>query len=141
MLPELLERLKHPDQSVRIETLRILAMVEEVRALNAIAQVYRTDPEPSVRQVAHWAGQIIYAAKRSAQTPAATTAPSLSERQEAFLRSLIEKDPRTYDLMQLSLQREELHQTRASMPPAPPSQAPLDLMRLLDEGLSEDFFS
>jgi len=142
MLPELLERLKHPDQWVRIETLRILAMVEEVRALNAIAQVYRTDPEPGVRQVAHWAGQIIYAAKRSAQTSTTTTAPALTERQEAFLHSLIEKDHRTYDLMQLSLQREELRETRPSAPPAlPPSQAPLDLMRLLDEGLSEDFFS
>jgi hypothetical protein len=143
MLPELLERLKHPDQWVRIETLRILAMVEEVRALNAIAQVYRTDPEPGVRQVAHWAGQIIYAAKRSARAQATAPDSARADRQEAFLQSLIEKDHRTYELMRLSLQREALREERLSAPLAlpSPSQAPLDLMRLLDEGLSEDFFS
>lgn len=141
MLPELLERLKHPDQWVRVETLRILAMVEEVRALNAIAHVYKNDPEAGVRQVALWAGQIIYAAKRGAQLQAAS-APALDERQEAFLHSLIEKDHRTYDLMQIRLQEEALREMHRNAPPAlPPSQAPLDLMRLLDEGLSEDFFS
>lgn len=144
MLEELLERLKHSDQWVRVETLRILAMVEEVRALPAIAQVYQTDPEPGVRQVAGWAGQIIYAAKRRMQAQSAVASATLAERQEAFLHSLIEKDPRVYDHMHLALQQEALFEARRSapsVPPASPNQAPIDLMRLLDEGLSEDFFS
>ncbi len=141
MLEELLERLKHPDQWVRVEALRILAMVEEVRALPAIAEVYRSDPEVGVRQVAQWAGQIIYAAKRNAELHSTSQATALSQRQEAFLQSLIEKDHRTYDQMQLVLQQEMLRETRPNLPTAlPPSEAPLDLMRLLDEGLSEDFF-
>lgn len=145
MLDELLERLKHPDQWVRVEALRILAMVEEVRALPAIAEVYRTDPEAGVRQVAHWAGQIIHAAKRTAQLPRPNSSePSLAHRQEAFLHSLIDKDHRTYDQMQLVLQQEALRQTQPDAFRAaelPLDRAPLDLMRLLDEGLSEDFFS
>lgn len=143
MLEELLERLKHPDQWVRVETLRILAMVEETRALPAIAEVYRNDPEAGVRQVAIWAGQIIYAAKRRTQSQSAVAPAPPPDRQEALLRSLIEKDHRTYDQMQIALQQEELieAQRRAAFTPLPPSHAPLDLMRLLDEGLSEDFFS
>lgn len=143
MLEELLERLKHPDQWVRVEALRILAMVEETRALPAIAEVYRNDPEAGVRQVASWAGQIIYAAKRRTQTQSAAAPAPPPDRQEALLRSLIEKDHRTYDQMQIALQQEELieAQRKAAFTPLPPSQAPVDLMRLLDEGLSEDFFS
>lgn len=146
MLTELLRRLKAPDQWVRVEALRILAMVEEVRALPAIAEVYRNDPEAGVRQVALWAGRIILAAKRSAQAQNATTAAQLADREDALLHSLIEKDHRTYDQMQIHLQQALLLESRPKTLPAPilppsPSQAPLDLMRLLDEGLSEDFFN
>lgn len=144
LLADLLERLKHPDQWVRVETLRILAMVEEVQALPAIAHVYKNDPEAGVRQVAQWAGQWIHAAQRSRSVqPSASEAP-LTPSQEALIASLIEKDHRTYDQMQLSLQQIALRdQTRSAPPPTPPqpTNAPLDLMRLLDEGLSDAFFS
>jgi hypothetical protein len=60
----LAERLRDPDPRVRVETLRILAMVEETRALAAVAWVYRHDPEPGVREVANWAGRLIHAAQQ-----------------------------------------------------------------------------
>ena len=44
--------------------LRILAMVEETRALGAIKWVYKHDPEPGVRDVANWAGQVIWQASQ-----------------------------------------------------------------------------
>ncbi len=144
VLADLLERLKHPDQWVRVETLRILAMVEEGRALPAIADVYKNDPEAGVRQVAQWAGQLIHAAQRAQTAQQSATEEPLTPRQEALIASLIEKDHRSYDEMRLSLQQHTLYtQNRSAPPPAPPqpTNAPLDLMRLLDEGLSDEFFS
>jgi hypothetical protein len=60
----LVQRLRHPDPRIRVETLRILAMVEETRALAVIGWVYQNDPESGVREVANWAGQLIFAAKQ-----------------------------------------------------------------------------
>jgi hypothetical protein len=145
LLADLLERLKHPDQWVRVETLRILAMVEEAQALPAIAHVYKNDPEAGVRQVAQWAGQLIHAAQRSQSAQPSAPEEPLTPSQEALIASLIEKDHRTYDEMQFNLQQHRLREQNRSAPPAPPppqpTNAPLDLMRLLDEGLSDEFFS
>ncbi|MCE7946028.1 MAG: HEAT repeat domain-containing protein [Chloroflexi bacterium CFX4] len=142
LLADLLERLKHPDQWVRVETLRILAMVEEAEALPAIAHVYKNDPEAGVRHVAQWAGQLIYAAQRSQTAQPSAAETPLTPSQEALIASLIEKDHRTYDEMQFNLQQHLREQNRSAPPPAPPpANAPLDLMRLLDEGLSDEFFS
>jgi hypothetical protein len=60
----LAEQLRDPDPRVRVSVLRVLAMVEETRALPAIRWIYKHDPEPGVREVADWAGRLIYAAKK-----------------------------------------------------------------------------
>jgi hypothetical protein len=59
---ELAQRLRDPDPRVRVEALRILAMVEETRALGAVRWVYLHDPEPGVRDVANWAGNLLWQA-------------------------------------------------------------------------------
>ncbi|MBN2303416.1 MAG: hypothetical protein JXQ72_02995 [Anaerolineae bacterium] len=89
----LAQRLRDPDPRARVETLRILAMVEETRALGAVAWVCKNDPEPGVREVADWAGRIIFAAhKRGHSTQQAVEAmfasPLSPDRQELFLSVL-----------------------------------------------------
>lgn len=157
---ELLARLHDPDQWVRVEALRILAMVEETRALKEIEVVYRHDPEPGVRQVAQWAGRILYAAVRQSKvdTQSATPVNTASDREEALLSSLVEKDQLTYTMMQEQLLQRQLNDnlrpstnsSRATSAPPPtpeqpprqiiPADEPFDPLRLLDDGLSEDFF-
>lgn len=71
----LTNRLYEADPQIRIETLRILAMLEETRAINAIVLIYRNDPDARVREVAKWAGNIIWQAKqRGHSTEAALSA-------------------------------------------------------------------
>jgi hypothetical protein len=60
----LVQRLRDADPGVRVETLRILAMVEETQALEPIRWVYQHDLDPNVRQVAYWAGQIVWQAQQ-----------------------------------------------------------------------------
>jgi len=63
-IQELAQRLRDPDPRVRVEALRILAMVEETRALGAVRWVYLHDPEPGVRDVANWTGNLLWQAHR-----------------------------------------------------------------------------
>jgi|GEM_PF-4231692 hypothetical protein len=58
----LLQRLQDADPAVRSETLLILAMVEETQALQAVAHVFKTDPNAHVRRVAQWAGRLLWQA-------------------------------------------------------------------------------
>ena len=67
---DLIARLQHPDAAIRLDTLRIVAMIEETEALEAVAQVYRNDPLPDVRQVAGWAGKILYQARQRGHSTA-----------------------------------------------------------------------
>ena len=95
----LAERLRDPDPHVRVETLRILAMVEETNALAAIRWLYRNDPEPGVRDVAGWAGKLIWQAQRRGHsTQGAVEAlfvrPLSPDSQERFLASLGQFDLR-----------------------------------------------
>lgn len=60
----LVQRLRDADPRVRVETLRILAMVEETQALEPIRQVYLNDLDPRVREAAYWAGQIVWQAQQ-----------------------------------------------------------------------------
>ncbi len=95
----LAERLRDPDPHVRVETLRILAMVEETNALEAIRWLYRNDPEPGVRDVAGWAGKLIWQAhRRGHSTQQAVEAlfvrPLSPDSQERFLASLGQFDLR-----------------------------------------------
>ncbi|GAB4553781.1 MAG: hypothetical protein OHK0023_23180 [Anaerolineae bacterium] len=90
-LADLIQQLSNPDQWTRVEALRILAMVEEARAFEAIRAVYEHDPEPGVREIALWAGKIIYAA---AQPPPPTSASTDEQdlkrlREASFLRGFV----------------------------------------------------
>lgn len=88
-------RLRDPNPQIRVETLRILAMVEETRALDAIRWIYRNDPEEGVRQVADWAGRAIWAAeKRGHSTQKAVQemfSQPLSPEKEAMFLAAMEK--------------------------------------------------
>lgn len=60
---ELTGRLHDDNPRVRVETLRVLAMLEETRALESILVTYKNDPDERVRHVAKWAGNIIWQAR------------------------------------------------------------------------------
>ncbi len=88
-----LARLQHPDPAVRIEALQVLAMVEETEALPAVGMVYKRDPDPAVREVARWAGRLIWEAQQRGHSTAkvleTTFQPGVSnEREELVIRSL-----------------------------------------------------
>jgi hypothetical protein len=91
--------LRDPDPRVRVEALRILAMVEETRALEAIRWIFTNDPEPGVREVANWAGRLVWVAhQRGYSTQRAMeemfARPFTTEHQERFLASLSRYDLR-----------------------------------------------
>lgn len=89
----LAEQLRDPDPRIRVETLRILAMLEETRALPAVRWIYKYDPEAGVRDVANWTGQLLWAAhKRGHSTLHAVeemyNQPMSPEHQARFLEAL-----------------------------------------------------
>jgi hypothetical protein len=149
-------QLQDPDQWARVEALRVLAMVEETRALRAIEAVFRTDSEPGVRQVAQWAGKIIYAAyKLEKAGPASAPAENIHE--ERMLESLVEKRAGVYHGMQAAKLQSELQEALREQKTAPQQPLPLldiappkpggqnanepvplspELLALLDSGLS-----
>lgn len=91
-LADLIQQLSNPDQWARVEALRILAMVEDARALDSIRAVYEGDPEPGVREIALWAGKIIYTAATQSQpqTTSSTDEQELKRLREAsFLRGFV----------------------------------------------------
>jgi hypothetical protein len=61
---KLLDQLHDEQPKARVMALRVLAMVEETRALNAIALIYSNDPDPRVQSVAKWAGGAIHHAQQ-----------------------------------------------------------------------------
>jgi hypothetical protein len=92
-------RLRDPDPRVRVEALRILAMVEETRALDAVRWIYKHDPEAGVREVADWAGRLIWVAYQRGYTTERAleelfARPAATEHQERFLASLSRCDLR-----------------------------------------------
>lgn len=92
-LQTLLHRLQDADPAVRIETLRILAMVEETQALQAVAHVFKTDPDVRVRQMAQWAGQLLWQAhQRGHSTEQALrqqyAAPAKPEHEEMLIAEI-----------------------------------------------------
>ncbi|WP_119072914.1 hypothetical protein [Aggregatilinea lenta] len=87
------QRLRDPDPRVRVETLRILAMVEETEALRAVEWIAARDPEAGVRDVAQWTAAIL----REAQERGHSTREAVrtlyerhaaEDREEAFLAEL-----------------------------------------------------
>ncbi|HEX3052549.1 MAG TPA: HEAT repeat domain-containing protein [Aggregatilineaceae bacterium] len=63
-LAQLAAQLRDSDPRRRVEALRILAMVEETRALEAVRWLYQNDPESGVREVAYWAGSLLWQAQQ-----------------------------------------------------------------------------
>jgi hypothetical protein len=80
----LLAQLQESDPTKRIQALRILALVEETRAVNTILALYKSDPHPQVREIAKWAGGIIWRASQTGYDS------------EAAMRAFIEGGRKTY---------------------------------------------
>jgi len=62
-LQQLINMLHDDSPLKRVAALRVLAMLEETRAINAIVVVYKNDPDERVREIAKWAGGIIWRAQ------------------------------------------------------------------------------
>ena len=132
-------RLRDPDPRVRVETLRILAMVEETRALDAVRWIYRHDPEAGVREVADWAGRLIWVAhQRGYSTERALeelfARPAATEHQERFLASLSRWDSRQVrhrDSQAYASEQTFQRQLEEALRGEDESTAPTDVPRLL----------
>lgn len=59
----LIDLLKDNNPAVRIQALRTLAMLEETRAIEHIKWIFHNDPSAEVRDVAQWAGSIVWKAQ------------------------------------------------------------------------------
>jgi hypothetical protein len=65
-------RLKDKNPAVRIKSIEELALLEAVDALETLEHVFRTDPDPEVRQAAQAAGRALFGIKqrsRDGSTP------------------------------------------------------------------------
>ncbi|GEM_PF-2442360 len=165
-LAQLAAQLRDSDPRRRVEALRILAMVEETRALEVVRWIYQNDPEPGVRDVAYWAGGLLWQAQqRGHSTERALDElfgrKQSSERQEQFIDNLSFSLPQTknarvrrfaadmeyWERLNDALQgKPESEDEPPPMLPAqlippsvsPPAASPTD-DDLLDAGLSELF--
>lgn len=168
-LDDLARRLGDPDPRARVEALRILAMVEETRALDAVRWVFNHDPEAGVREVAEWAGRLIFTAQQRGYTPEQAmeeifARPLPTEHQELFLESLAQTDLRftrhprtqqyavdqTYRRRLADVMRGEETPVASELPllpstltaslPSPTSASEPGDLDLLDAGLSRHFW-
>ena len=96
-LQTLLQRLQSDEMAVRIETLQILAMVEEVDAIPAVADLFNHDSDPRVRKAAQWAGKQLWAAQQRGHTTQQAM-QALYARQIAVDREALFLDSLTRDL-------------------------------------------
>ncbi|MCC7448127.1 MAG: hypothetical protein IT324_11975 [Anaerolineae bacterium] len=64
VLDQLLNGLNNPDPAVRIDTLRVLATLEETQALPACRALIQTETNPDVINTIKWAGNLIWQAER-----------------------------------------------------------------------------
>lgn len=64
-LDQLLNGLNNPDPAARIETLRILATLEETQALPACRALIKTEAHPDVITTLNWAGNLIWQAQQN----------------------------------------------------------------------------
>lgn len=150
LLDTLLQNLHAPDPQVRAETLRILAMVEESRALSSVQTLAEHDPHPSVRQIAQWASGILHQAQAVSTSRLAPRVDENAAYQERrLLESLIEQSStdqhtqNTLDLLRSEWERLDMVEKRAKADPAP-RHTPFDHsaqdLDLLDKGLSAAFW-
>ncbi len=70
-MPSLVEyhiaRLKDKNPEVRIKSARELALIGDAAALEALEELFRTDPDPIVRRVAQAAGRAIYLRQKESE--------------------------------------------------------------------------
>ncbi len=64
----LLEGLKNNAPATRIETLRVLAMIEETQALPMLRQMMNAEKDAEVLKVLKWAGALVWRAQQSGYT-------------------------------------------------------------------------
>jgi hypothetical protein len=64
----LIAGLKNPAPAARVETLRVLAMVEETQALPAMRALAGAETDPDVLKTLHWSGELIARAARNGYT-------------------------------------------------------------------------
>lgn len=64
----LLSGLKNPQPAVRLDVVRVLGMVDEVRALDALREQFKTEPDSVVRSAIAWAGKRLYQAQQAGYT-------------------------------------------------------------------------
>jgi hypothetical protein len=64
VVERLVSGLKHASPLARVETLRVLAMLEETQALPALRAMLTTETDPDVRTVLKWAGMVLWEAKQ-----------------------------------------------------------------------------
>jgi hypothetical protein len=74
MLKLLVHQLKESAPEVRIEALCALVMLEETEALAVLADMWKTETHPEVRQAVAWAGKQIQAAKQRGYTTSSAMA-------------------------------------------------------------------
>jgi len=65
MLEALLEGLDHDRAPVRLDVARVLGMLDETQALDALRRRYRLEPDANVRAAIAWAGRRIHEAQQA----------------------------------------------------------------------------
>lgn len=65
MLETLLDGLSHAQPAVRLDVARVLGMLDETQALDALRQRYHAEPDPAVRAVIAWAGKRVHDAQQA----------------------------------------------------------------------------
>lgn len=64
----LIAGLSHASAAARLDVVRVLGMVEETRALDALRARYPTEPDETVRRAMAWAGSRLFQAQRNGHT-------------------------------------------------------------------------
>lgn len=152
LLPKLIHDLRDTDPNARIKALQILAMLEETRSIKAVAQVYKDDPDERVRQIAQWAGKVIWQAFQRGYTTEAALQQHFKWRsphshEERLIENLmgqagIDKElENRLDLLKSEWERldtlsQHFAESATSVKRLNSAGAPFDLLEL---GLSDDF--
>jgi HEAT repeat protein len=119
VVEKLVSGLKHTSPLVRIETLRILAMLEETEALPALRALLTTETDPDVRTVLKWAGMALWQAEQRGYTTRAAIykffrldrAPSPEELEEQKKLKMLEQQA---DIDRIRNQQDSLGQRAAN---------------------------
>jgi len=64
-LESLIGGLNHANPAVRLDVVRVIGMIDEVRALDALRARYQQEPEDSIRQAISWAGKRLLQAQQA----------------------------------------------------------------------------